>query len=55
VELGATECLIKDYSENAGMLEALTKAGVVTATNRTVRVGYAEATICQLHDVDLMQ
>jgi hypothetical protein len=54
VKLGKTECLIKNYSENEGMLEALTEAGILTATDRTVRVGYAEATVCQLHDVDLI-
>jgi hypothetical protein len=40
--------LIKDYSENEGMLASLTKAGVVQPTGRTVPVGYCHAHVCRL-------
>ena len=40
--------LIKDYSENEGMLSVLTEAEVVQPTGRTVPVGYCHAHICQL-------
>lgn len=36
------EVFIKDYSENEGMLKALVEAGVVAATGRTIRAGFAE-------------
>jgi hypothetical protein len=35
------ELLIKNYSENSGVLEALEAAGVVKRTGRTVQAGYA--------------
>lgn len=34
---------IKDWSENAGMLLSLTKAGLIQPTGRTTRAGYALA------------
>lgn len=46
--LGADEILIKNWSENEGVLEALEKAGVVKATGRTVSTGFVEATVCQI-------
>ena len=42
------EVLIKDFSENEGMLDCLTNAGIVEPTGETVRVGHAEAHICRL-------
>ncbi len=48
--LPANEVLIKDYSENAGMLAALEEAGIVEDTGRTVRTGYVEAPIARLLD-----
>jgi len=46
--LPANEILIKDYSENAGMLAVLEEAGIVEDTGRAVRTGYAEAPIARL-------
>jgi hypothetical protein len=46
--LGERQVLIKDYSENHGMLAALKKAGVVRATGRTIRSGFAEIPVCDL-------
>lgn len=34
---------IKDWSENDGMLDALTQAGVIAATGRTMAAGYVLA------------
>jgi hypothetical protein len=42
VAAGRNEVFIKDYSENEGMLKALVEAGVVAATGRMVRTGFAE-------------
>lgn len=42
------EVLIKDYSENEGMVDALVKAGLVTDTTKRVPTGFAAASVCQL-------
>ena len=41
--------LVKDYEENAGMLEALVTAGIVRPTGRRVKFGFVE-----LHVVDVL-
>jgi hypothetical protein len=46
--LGKNQVLIKDYAENAGMLDALVAAGVVKPTGQTVRSGYVELPVCEL-------
>ena len=46
--LGKNQVLIKDYAENAGMLEALVAAGVVKPTGQTVRSGFVEVPVCEL-------
>ena len=49
IYLGLDEVVIKDYSENTGMLEALVGSGIVTDTGRTVPLGHAaEGHICRL-------
>jgi hypothetical protein len=48
VPLGPNEVLVKDYSENTGMLEALERAGVVRATGRTVTQGFVAIPVCEL-------
>lgn len=48
VSLGADEVLIKDYSENTGILNALERAGVVRRTNRVVPSGYATLIVARL-------
>ena len=40
--------LIKDYSENKGILQALQAAGVVKDTGRTVQCGQAAANLVKL-------
>ena len=42
------ECLIKDYSENAGILNALIASKIVQPTERTVPAGFANAIVCKL-------
>ena len=48
VSLGSDEVLIKDYSENAGVLDALEQAGIVRRTGRTVPSGYAMLIVARL-------
>lgn len=48
VPLGRNQVAIKNYSENAGMLEALVDAGVVKPTGQTVPSGYAEVSVYEL-------
>ena len=48
VELAPDEVVIKDYSENAGMLLALEDANVVQRTGRTIRSGFVELPIVRL-------
>jgi hypothetical protein len=48
VPAAANQVFIKDDSENAGLLAALTGAGVVRATGETIRSGFAEIAICEL-------
>ena len=52
-ELADDEVLIKDYSENSGILEALIRAGVVEDTGRFVRSGYAVLPVCRLSEAAL--
>ena len=47
-ELARDEVIVKDYSENIGMLDALMEAGIVTAPVRYVRTGYVSCPICKL-------
>jgi len=44
--LGEGFVIVKDYSENEGMLDALTKAGIVQHTGGTITSGYITAPIC---------
>lgn len=48
VALGGNQVLVKDWSENEGMLAALTEAGVVKPTGETVRTGFVEVPVCEL-------
>lgn len=47
-ELLPDEVIIKDYSENEGMLDALVEAGVVTPTGKTVKTGFVTCPICKV-------
>jgi len=42
------EVIIKDYSENEGMLDALMQAGVVSEPLRMVETGFVEVPVCKL-------
>ena len=46
--LGEGEVLIKDYSENEGMVDFLVQEGVVERTGREVRSGYISIPVCKL-------
>ena len=46
--LAENEVIIKDYSENDGMLAALLDAGVVEPTGRVCVSGMVQAPICTL-------
>jgi hypothetical protein len=48
VLLGEDEVLIKDYSENAGILDALERAGVLQRTGQTIASGYAMLIVARL-------
>jgi len=48
ITLAENEVIIKDYSENEGILEALVEAGIVSEPTRFVRVGYAIGYVCLL-------
>ena len=48
VPLGKNQVLIKDYSENEGILDALVAAGVVKSTGQMVRSGFVEVPVCEL-------
>jgi hypothetical protein len=39
---------VKNWSENAGMLEALIAAGIVEDTGRRIPCGYTSAALCRL-------
>ena len=47
-ELSSDEVVIKDYSENEGMYNALLDAGIINPSNRNVRTGYTECPVCSL-------
>lgn len=47
VPLADNEVLIKDYSENAGMLVALIEAGIVIPTGKYVETGFVTVPVCQ--------
>lgn len=50
VRVASDEVLIKDYSENEGMLNALRDAGVVTHTIREVESGFINIPLVKMSD-----
>lgn len=48
IQLGRDEVLIKDYSENDGMLDTLESAGIVKDTGKRVRMGFVDVPVCRL-------
>lgn len=47
VKLSKDEVLIKDYSENQGMLKVLEEAGIVKSTGDSIRSGFVNIPICE--------
>jgi hypothetical protein len=50
VELEEDDVVIKDYSENEGLLKGLVKAGIVNKPHGKISRGHTFAYICQLTD-----
>lgn len=48
IPLPKNEVIIKDYSENEGILDALINAGIVELTGRRIKGGYVDMPICIL-------
>ncbi len=48
VYLEKDEVIIKNYSENNGMIDALIKSGVIEPTGRKVKTGFVECDVCKL-------
>ena len=48
VRLDANQVLIKDYSENEGILQALIDLKIVEDTGIKVSAGYVEVSVCKL-------
>jgi len=48
VPLTADEIIIKNYSENEGMLNVLVEAGIISKPDRYVKSGFVECPICKL-------
>ncbi len=48
VHLDKDEVIIKNYSENEGILEALVESGYIEPTNRTAQVGRVTCRICKV-------
>jgi hypothetical protein len=46
ISLEPNEIIIKDYSENEGIFEALVKAGIVISTGKMVENGFVKCPIC---------
>jgi hypothetical protein len=47
-QLGIGAVLIKDYSENEGIMDALEEAGVAANTGKTIPIGFTEAKIARM-------
>jgi hypothetical protein len=46
IVLGPDEVIIKDYSENEGMLDTLILAGVISLPLRVIQLQYVEVYVC---------
>ena len=46
--LESDEVVIKNYSENEGMLETLIVAGIVTPTGKSISNGFVSCPVCKL-------
>jgi hypothetical protein len=54
ISLGPNEVIIKNYSENEGMLPALINAGVVRDTGKRVESRFVEFPICEYLEIKSM-
>ena len=48
LDLPANHIFIKNYSENAGIMEELCRLGILDDTGITVPCGYTEANLCKI-------
>jgi hypothetical protein len=48
INIGVDEVIIKNYSENEGVLESLIKAKIISNPLRTIQTGFITAPICKL-------
>jgi hypothetical protein len=48
-DLPPDEVIIKDYSENEGMLAALVKIGIVKPTGKRIQTGFVYCPICKIN------
>jgi len=48
IKLEKDEVIIKDYSENKGLLQVLLDAGIVEKTGKSANVGFVTVEICKL-------
>ena len=47
-KIGKDEIIIKNYSENEGILDILIKANIISKPIRMVETGYVEVPVCKL-------
>lgn len=47
-DLGKDEVVIKDYTENEGMLDTLIDAGIISNPVAYIKTGYVNSPICKL-------
>jgi len=48
VKVNPGEVIIKDYSENEGILDVLIEAGVISEPKRYIKTGYINCSVCDL-------
>lgn len=48
VPLKDNEVIIKDYSENEGMLDTLVNANIISKLGKNVKIGHVKCEICKL-------
>jgi len=46
-DLNDNEVIIKDYSENEGVLKALIKAGIITTALKNIPTGFVNVQVCE--------
>lgn len=47
------QIIVKDYSENEGMLDALTEIGLVTGVERWIETGWVRVPVCNIDPAKL--